>query len=191
VFARGFKGWCERVSSQQRSSLGLKDYEPLNPFDLAKKLQIIVWGANEIPGFAPQYLHVLVRSDPDSWSAVTLNFLQHTLIILNPTHSKLRESSNISHELSHIIIGHEPARLDVSEDGFLLLSNYDKKQEEEANWLCGCLLLPREALIYIKRNKLNDEEVRTNYLVSQQMLTYRMQVSGVNEQFRRLGRKYY
>jgi len=51
------------------------------------------------------------------------------------------------HELAHLIIGHEPARVVVSPDMILAVRTYDQGQEEEAAWLSGCLLLPRPALL--------------------------------------------
>ena len=35
------------------------------------------------------------------------------------------------HELAHVIIGHTPARVDVTEDGALILNTYDRQQEDE------------------------------------------------------------
>jgi Zn-dependent peptidase ImmA (M78 family) len=64
-----------------------------------------------------------------------------------------------------------------------LLKNYDKVQEEEADWLSGCLLLPRDALIAIKRRQIEVATSATEYGVSVKMLNYRMAASGVNRQF--------
>ncbi len=38
----------------------------------------------------------------------------------------MRRASDITHEIAHVIIGHEPARVDVTEDGLLMLHCYDK-----------------------------------------------------------------
>jgi hypothetical protein len=63
------------------------------------------------------------------------------------------------HETAHIIIGHDPARVDVTEDGLLILSSHNK-QQEEAKWLSGCLLLPREALLLIRRQRVEQRRWR-------------------------------
>lgn len=65
-------------------------------------------------------------------------------------HRNGRLASDIMHELAHLIIGHEPARVDVTEDGLLILNTFSQKQEDEAKWLSGCLLLPRPALLAIR-----------------------------------------
>jgi Zn-dependent peptidase ImmA (M78 family) len=81
------------------------------------------------------------------------------------------------HVVAHLIIGHEPARVDVTEDGLLIVSSYYKQQqEEEAKWLSGCLLLPREALLLIRRQKMDAEEAARTYGVSDQMLTFKQSV---------------
>ena len=67
----------------------------------------------------------------------------------------------------------------------LALRAHDKAQEEEASWLAGCLLLPREILLHIKHNGLADDAACRHFGVSAKMLTYRMNVSGVNLQHRR------
>lgn len=88
------------------------------------------------------------------------------------------------HELAHLIVGHKPGRVDVTEDGALLLNTYDKQQEDEANWLSGCLLLPRPALLWLKKRRMPQDSAASHFGVSLQMLTYRIQVTGVERQYR-------
>ena len=94
-------------------------------------------------------------------------------------------NSDLMHELSHHILAHNPARMDVSEDGLLLLSTFDRAQEDEANWLSGALLLTRDALFAIRKRKLTDDEACQEYGCSQEMLTFRFRVSGVDIQLKR------
>lgn len=185
MFTRGFKSWCEQASLQQRRALGLRSGEPLDAALLASHLGIDVWTPEDVPGLDADSLNTLLVEDPDSWSAVTLAVNSKHVIILNSAHSQARRASNITHEIAHVIIGHEPARVDITEDGLLMLNCYDKKQEEEATWLSGCLLLPREALLLIRRQRMNDEMAKDKYGVSAQMLSYRLRMSGVDMQMNR------
>jgi Zn-dependent peptidase ImmA (M78 family) len=89
------------------------------------------------------------------------------------------------HELSHLIIGHKPARLDVTPDGLMILSSYDKNNEEEANWLAAALLLPREALLHIRRRGMTNEKAAEAFGCSVQMFTFRINTIGVDLQLRR------
>ena len=189
MFRRGFKSWCENVAIQQRRELGLARGDPLDPWNLAQHLGVVVWNVEDVPGLDPRCLQILVRDDPDSWSAVTLTVETHQLIVLNSAHSGGRPASDLMHEISHIILDHKPARVDVSEDGFLLLNTYDRGQEEEANWLSGCLLVPREAALLIRRNGTDLRVAAKAYGVSLQMLDYRLNVTGVDAQLSRARRR--
>jgi hypothetical protein len=186
VFERGFKSWCENVAILQRKELGLTANALLSPTTLTAHLGVEVWTPNQIPGLDPKYLRILLHADADSWSAVTLCTDSRIVIIANSSHSGGRPASDLMHELAHLIIGHEPARVDISEDGSLVLSTYNADQEQEATWLAGCLLLPREALVHIRKVSADRRSVARQYGVSVQMLDYRVRVSGVDKQFRRL-----
>jgi hypothetical protein len=182
VFARGFKTWCEKTALRYRRELRLQDVDPLDPRRLASSLGIDVWLAEDVPGVDPDDLAVLLHEDPDSWSAVTVQAAGRRVVILNSAHSGGRPASDLTHELSHEILGHVAARVDVSEDGLLLLDSYDRQQEDEANWLTGCLLLPRDALLDTRRRGLSVAEIAEHYFVSADMVAYRLNVTGVEYQ---------
>lgn len=184
MFKRGFKTWCENIAAVQRKALALQPFDALDPFQFAKHLGVEVWMADNVPGLDAVSKKILLEQDSDSWSAVTLSEGKKDLIILNPTQTGGRLISNLMHELAHIVIGHSPARVDVSEDGYLMLSTFDKTQEDEAIWLCGCLLLPREALLNIRRRNVSFYEVKKIYGTSKDMFDYRMKVTGVLRQTR-------
>ncbi len=65
----------------------------------------------------------------------------------------------------------------------MLLSAYEKDQEDEADWLGATLLLPREVLVHIRRNKLDEQSASKEYGVSLRVLRYRMAMTGVKKQF--------
>jgi len=90
------------------------------------------------------------------------------------------------HELSHILIGHEPGKIFLSQNGQIMLRTYDQTQEEEASCLANALLLPREALLTIKRSGMSEAKACEVYGVSRKLLTFRMNISGVNRQVRRV-----
>jgi len=182
MFKRGFKSWCENVAIQQRRELKLQSVDPLDPWALAKHLEVDVWAPEQIPGIDPGCLKILLIDDPDSWSAVTIRMGSKVLIILNSVHRGGRPASNLMHELSHILLNHKPARIDITEDGLLMLNTYEKDQEEEATWLAGCLLLPRDALMSIRQHGLNQKVAAKRYGVSVDMLQWRIKMTGVDYQ---------
>jgi Zn-dependent peptidase ImmA (M78 family) len=188
VFERGFKTWCEAYSTEKRIELGLATGAPLNTRALAKNLGVRVWTPHDVKGLSSDAVRVLLRNDgktPSCWSAVTVVVGAKVVVILNSSHSLARQASDLTHELAHRIRGHEAQEVDVTADGLMLLKSYDKHQEEEADWLSGCLLLPREALTSIKRQGLAQSDAAAQYGVSMRMLTYRLAMTGVSRQFLR------
>lgn len=187
MFERGFKTWCEKYSVEMRHELGLRASDPLDPFLLARKLGVTVWTPHDVPGLSAGARNTLLRDDgqtPSCWSAVTLVMENQALVILNSSHSRPRQASDLTHELAHRIRGHEAQEVDVSAEGLMLLKSYEKLQEEEADWLSGCLLLPREALISIKKRRLDPASAANEFGVSVRMFNYRMTMTGVSRQFR-------
>jgi Zn-dependent peptidase ImmA (M78 family) len=178
-FKYSFKVWCENVSLRKRKELRLQPADPLDPKLLARSLAAEVWTPEQVPNLDRECLITLVSEDPKSWSAVTLQLGSKHLIIVNSTHSAARRASSLMHELSHLLMSHRPARVDVSEDGLLMLNTYSKRQEDEAHWLAGCLLLPREALKVITKSAGDNlKAAARRYGVSLPMLRYRMNVTG-------------
>lgn len=184
-FPRGFKTWCENVSLQYRKEMGLEPVGPIDTWALAKKLNVTVLKAQEVPGIARETLDVLIKDDPKSWSAATLCYSGAYMIVLNPMNSIGRTNSDLAHELAHILIGHDAARIDITPDHMLMLQNYDRGQEAEADWLAGCLLLPRAALLHIRKKGMEKADAVRVYGVSPEMFDYRMGITGVNRQIGR------
>ena len=67
----------------------------------------------------------------------------------------------------------------------MILDTYDKFQEEEANWLGGALLVPREALLYVLSRNRRNENAALHFSVSTQMIKWRRQMTGVDKQLNR------
>src|SRR5580698_6752207 len=153
-FERGFKTWAERTSSNLRRDLGLSPHEPLSPKLLAEFLDVLLHTPRDVPNITQDVLDQLLVHDPWGWSAVSVFRSGQAVVIYNPRHSAGRQASDIMHELAHIILDHQPATIVMSQDGSFIMRSYNEKQENEANWLGWCLLLPRDALLRCVRQKL-------------------------------------
>jgi len=182
-FERGYKSWCENISIQYRKEISLKPYMPLCPWMLAKRLHTLVWTLDDLTDLPDQSKKQLLN-DHTSWDAANICVNSSNLIILNQESSKERQSSTLMHELSHIILNHEPSRVDISTDNLIILDSYDKGQEDEANWLAGTLLLPRQSLIHIVENFSEFDPIRIKYMVSKEMLRYRINMTGIGKQYK-------
>lgn len=181
---RGFKARAERTSAGLRGELGLSPYEQLNPHQLAAYLEVKVLTPLEVPGMTKDLIDQLLTVDPWGWSAVTIAQGDSALIIFNPRHSAGRQASDITHELAHIILGHQPATMIMSPDGNLVMRSYDQKQEDEANWLAWAILLPREALLSMKRKKVTVVDIATAFGVTETLVQYRLRITGIESQLR-------
>ena len=113
-----------------------------------------------------EHLAQLLQKDISGWSAVTVVTESDSIIIYNPAHSQGRIASDIAHEVAHLILEHEPTKLVLSQDGGLVMRSFNAKQEEEANWLGWCLLLPREALVSSLKRQLSVTEIADSFGIS-------------------------
>ena len=188
MLVRGFKTRCENISIEIRKNLDLKKTDPLSPEALAEYLGVYLLKPIDIENLSEKSRTQLLRKDKDSWSAVTISYLGVDIIAYNPTHSKWRHSSDIMHELSHIILGHKPSQVVfITPETQIALRDYNQDLEEEATWLSGCLLLPREALLSIRRSGISDADACHEYGVSIDLLTFRMNKTGINSQIKASG----
>src|SRR5688572_22460130 len=101
---RGFKSWCERSAGAIRVELGLSPHAPLLARALADHLGIAVTTPYDIPDLPADALQQLTKVDPSGWSAVSFTVGGVTTIIFNPCNSPGRQSSDIMHELAHVIL---------------------------------------------------------------------------------------
>lgn len=182
MLSRGFKTRAENISLQIRRELKSSKTGPLACEALAEHLAVLLLKPTDIVGLSSRVRTLLLGRAKDSWSAITVSYGGMDVIIYNSSHSKARQCSDIMHELAHILLGHEASKIIISPKVGIALRDYNEKQEDEAAWLAGCLLLPREALLFIRRTGMNDDEALEKYRVSSDLLDYRMNVTGVNYQ---------
>jgi IrrE N-terminal-like domain len=184
MFKRGFKTWCEQTSEAARRQRGMQPWEPLSARSLAEELKATIITPNDLPALPADVCQRLVSEHEGIWSAITVTTTP-PLIVYNPAHSEGRQNSDLMHEVAHLLLDHVPGTVYIDPKSKLALRHFDAGQEDQANWLSGCLLLPRAALLKIKQSQWSDAVACQQYMVSVKMLTYRMNMSGVNIQFGR------
>jgi Zn-dependent peptidase ImmA (M78 family) len=180
----GFKAQAERSAAAARKALGLRPYSPLDPWLYAGHLQVAVLEFSKL-GLQAHTVRQLTTVDSDSWSAMTLKMDKSFAIVLNPSHAVTRQRSDLAHELSHIELRHVPARVEISETGLLLLSDFSDEQEQEADWLGAALLLPRDGLVRLRSERKSTPEIATHFGVSPALCEWRLRMTGVDVQMRR------
>jgi Zn-dependent peptidase ImmA (M78 family) len=187
---RGFKAWAERTSLAFRRELEVSIHEPLPPHKLAEYLGIKLMTPHDIPNLPKDVLEQLLDHDPNGWSGVGIQIDGKGVVIYNPRNSLGRQSSDITHELSHNILEHQPATIIYSENLDMAMRSFNAKQEDEANCLAWSLLLPRDGLVKAKQNKWAVEEIANHYGVSKTLVTFRLNTTGIEAQFKARNKRF-
>lgn len=177
---RGFKTQAEKKAIEIRKELGLYASSPLAGETLAKHLGMEIRTPHQINGLTELDFSLLLRTERSAWSAFSLKANGKVYIVHNPIHSKARTQSNLMHEISHILCGHEKET--ITPFGGCMFRDFNKGQEEEAEWLGGCLQLPRPALLWAVRRGMKNPEIAIYFNASEEMVRFRRNKSGVDRQ---------
>jgi Zn-dependent peptidase ImmA (M78 family) len=180
----GFKAQAERISAAARQALNVSAIGPLDAKRYAEHVGVQILTIEELD-LSDDARRQLLEVDPTSWSGMAIRESGLIGVLLNPTHSPERQDSTMMHELSHIVLKHAPIRVDVSSAGILLVSEYSADDEDEANWLSGALLLPRDALRRYREKGWPAAKIIAHFGVSQDMYNWRIRMTGVDVQMRR------
>ncbi|MHB8394703.1 MAG: ImmA/IrrE family metallo-endopeptidase [Candidatus Dormibacteria bacterium] len=123
-------------------------------------------------------LRELEQLQDDAFSAATFRRRDGgRVVVFNPLHSRGRTRSDQAHELAHIILQHT-LRTVERVGGFSFLT-CDVEQEEEADWLGGCLLLPRPLLLKAAFSRKSPAQLAKECETSEHMARFRLNASGV------------
>lgn len=183
----GFKAEAERLALRARQMLGVSSQSPIDPFAYAEALGVVVLDFAAL-NLAERHRRRLLESDSESWSGLTLKEDGRHFVVLNPSHPMTRLANTLVHELSHIQLGHRPGRVDISDSGMMLLSEYPDDQEDEADWLAAAILLPRDAVFIRRARGSSASEIAAEFGVSTQLAEWRLRMTGIDTQLRRSGR---
>lgn len=173
---RGFKAQAERLSIEIRERHGCADDEPAPLDAVAADLGIEILSADVL--VSRERLEELQDLQPDAFSAATFSRPSgKKVVVYNPLGTEGRVRSNQAHELAHVLLDHKVRT--IEQVGDLKILTCDVEQEEEADWLGGCLLLPRELLLKAAFKGLNAQGVADTFKTSEPMARFRLNASGV------------
>lgn len=182
-FRRGFKTWAENQGLEFRAKLGLRISDHLPANSLATHLKIRIYTPHDFQSLQPRLLKHLLTKGKSQWSALTVPLQDGHIIIHNPTHSITRQESDLMHELAHILCEHPAPQLQ-SIPGFPLgLREYDFEKEKEAEWLGGCLQLPRNALSWALKRGMDHNAIADHFRASHDMVRFRINMTGLKRQY--------
>ena len=180
----GFKKEANEIAKEVRKELYLNVYEALDPWKLLSLLEIPVMTLTEFKGASAPCVRHFTYIEADAFSAVTVFRGNQRLVIHNDTHSKSRQVSNLTHEAAHGLLHHRPSpALDLNG-----CREWDERIEKEAEYLAGALLVTEDAALQIVRKEVPLHVAAQQLGVSQQMLTYRLNITGARRRVFRTSR---
>jgi Zn-dependent peptidase ImmA (M78 family) len=182
---RGFKTEAERLSLATRAEMGLAATDRLDPNVLAAHLAIPIVSLEVLRVACPDAVRQLVDQDPEAFSAATISRGTRRMILLNPVHTDGRQANSLAHELAHVLLEHEPGPV-LGAGGCRI---WDQDAEEEAYWLGGALLLPRDGVLALTSNGVPLEGIAAHFGVSVPLARWRYNQTGVAVQIARIRAK--
>ena len=178
---RGFKTRAERIAEQLRTKAGANLLGPLDLKSVAAGLGVRVVSATDLVTI--ERLEEIERIQAFAFSACTFDINASQIIVFNPIRSAERQTSDITHELAHIVLEHELTEIQYLEG--IPFHTCQPGQEEEATALGGTLLLPRKLLLREARQGATVDQIATKFGVTMQMAQYRWNTTGVERQVER------
>lgn len=182
---RGFKKEANEIAIEVRGELGLSDHNPLDPWRLARLLEIPVMPLSEFANSSEYCFHHFTVVETEAFSAVTVFDGNKRIIVHNDLHSRPRQVSNLTHEAAHGLLHHTPSpALDANG-----CRNWDDEIEKEAEYLAGALLVTESAALFFARRKIPLHIAARQLGISTSMVSYRLNVTGALKRTQRSFRK--
>ena len=180
-FPHGFKARANDIAVGLRRQAGLSKTAPLDPRGVFQRLSVQIVPLSEFRSACPSETEALL-SHSGGFSAMLLPVGQGKRVVIhNDSHSPRRQVSNLAHELAHVLLAH-PGEVVCMGD---LARRADSLAEAEAAHLGGCILVPNEAAHRIAFSGVDACIASESYGVSEDMITYRLRMSGAIKRVRR------
>ncbi|MBD2703413.1 ImmA/IrrE family metallo-endopeptidase [Spirosoma sp. BT702] len=179
LLPRGFTTKAEKIAEAFRIDLKIHPCGHLCAFKLASHLGVSVCEATDY-GIDTRLVERLI-----GWSGLYLvNDFGEKIVIHNTSHPLGRQHSTIMHELAHLVCEH-PLPTEVILPELPFLRRYDPQHEQEAEYLGSTLQMTRKGLVWAMRRKMSITQIADYYKASEDMVDYRLHISGVSKQFSR------
>ena len=178
---RGFKAEAERLATQVRAEAGMGSLGRLDIDRLAEQVGASIRAADEL--VTRSKLERLEQIQSGAFSAATFDLNGRIVIVTNPLAEEERRRSDVSHEVAHLLLNHQVK--EIEQIGKVSFFTCDAEEEQEATWLAGCLLLPRELLLRSLQRGMDANAIAAANTVSTQMTNFRLRTTGALVQTRR------
>jgi hypothetical protein len=194
ILPPSFKGRQYEVRAMGlRDFAGLRrDDEPLDPFALADFAKLMVIDFEQIQGLSEETREHLLGAGSSMWSGGTCSRPLPNgwrLVILNPKHGRARNNATLMEEVCHVFLGHKANRLSIvaqNKQGKTVARDYNDADEEAAYAVGAAALVPFAALQRFVRAGRSSVEIARHFNVSRELAEYRMKVSRLWNDYRKL-----
>lgn len=159
----------QELAEEERTNLGLGQWDQLDPHALCEEHGIPVYALSEIASV--EAVKHFNADRASTWSAALVPVGSARLIVENDKHPVVRRRSNIGHELGHFLLEHE---FQTELFGESHTRQFDEKLEKEATFLAGELLVPFQSVEQMAFKGWTNEQVALKFGVSRQFAQMRM-----------------
>lgn len=177
---RGFKSHAERLAVEQRGEMGYSVMAALDPRELAEYLAIPVLTFSECAASAKLggSFSLALRQLREHVSAITIFDGYRRVIVHNHQNAPTRQAADLTHEIAHALLEHEPVELNDPQ----YYPERRNEQEDEADFLAGALLIPRDGALQLIRDGISEQAVAEHYGVSFVLARWRIRGTGIYRQ---------
>ena len=178
---RGFKADAERRAAALWAELSNPTTERLDLEAATASLSARIVMADTL--VARGRLEQLEAEQTYAFSACTFEIRDQPVIVLNPLRSEGRQRADCAHELAHLLLRHQ-MRVPERIGGYVFFTG-NADQEDEAGWMAGALLLPRQAVLRAALTGMDAAAIATHYATTEEMARFRINATGAAIQARR------
>lgn len=183
----------ERIALKIREFAGVAIDQPLNPWRLAPYVKLRITNIKEIQGLSPETRRALLGDIGKNWSGGATRPLPDgsRLVFLNPNHTRERQAATLMEEICHVILGHSPTKLTMTEETgqALHFRNFDENQEEVAYAVGAAALIPYFSLKHAVMAGLRSDKIARKFVVSRELVEYRIKVCRLWDDYKQKGKQ--
>ncbi len=168
----------ERMALQIRNFIGIDVSAKLDPFALAKSINIRVLYLGDLTGLSELSRTQLDMSD--GWSGGATRDLGDGsyVVILNRKHSLGRLAATLMEEVCHILFGHKPSGIAADQVGG---RSYNFNVEEEAYAVGAAALVPYYSLKSLLVSGASVRKIALHFGVTPSLIIYRARGGGLQD----------
>lgn len=167
----------EQRAIQIKTTYGYAPLEAIDPTDLARRMGVVVVSPTWLSRLPNSLRAVLLGAHRDAWSAGSIVIGGTTYVVLNPTHSRNRQSPTLMEELVHIALEHPKSILTRSNG--ISIRTCDRQVESEAYAVAVALLIPYKTLLDHLQSGGSLDSIPAMVPTSEQCRLYRIKKAGL------------